>query len=203
MIDTSKIDSHVEKVIATQTVTKAHSLMSSKAGLWFIGLVSFLESSLPIPIITDPFMIAGILANRARTGWVVGVTLIGSVLGGVAAFIMARYFFALLESIMTNNMLAQFQSLISLDSSNTLLITLVGSITPIPYTITAWVVAVGEGSLVLFILASIIGRGIRYGVVGVCTYWFGPRAVRYAQRSLGITSIVLLLVAGTVLYFKL
>ena len=203
MIDPQALDTHVEKVLNTRTVTRAQTLMGSRSGLWLVAIVSFIESALPLPIITDPFMVAGILANRTHAGLMVLVTLVTSVLGGVTAFIMARYFFNWLEAMMTSGMLEQFQSLIAMDSSNTLLLTLVGAITPIPYTITAWVIAVGEGSLLMFIAASIIGRGFRYGVVGYCTYWFGPRALTYARRSIGLSSVVLILLVGGYVWVKL
>mgnify|MGYP001819752968 CR=1 FL=1 len=203
MLEPKNLDTHVEKVLNTRTVTRAQLLMGSRSGLWLVGIISFVESLLPVPIITDPFMVACILANRSRAGLVVFITLITSVLGGICAFIMARYFFSLLEAMMTNNMLEQFQSLIAMDSSNTLLVTLVGAMTPIPYTITAWVVAVGEGSLILFIIASVFGRGFRYGVVGLCTYWFGPRALTYARRSLGVTTVVMLTLVALYVWLKL
>ena len=203
MIDTTKLDTHVEKVINTRTVTKAQTLMGSRSGLWLVGLISFIESSLPVPIITDPFMVAGILANRSRAALLVVVTLLSSIAGGVAAFVMARYFFEWLELMMTTGMLDQFQSLIMMDSSNTFVVTLIGAITPIPYTVTAWVVAVGEGSLLFFIIASVFGRGFRYGIVGLCTYWFGPRALTYARRSLGLTSVVVMLLVGVYVWLKL
>jgi len=203
MVEPTTLDTHVEKVLNTRTVSRAQVLMGSRSGLWLVGIVSFIESLLPVPIITDPFMVACILANRSRAALVVFITLITSVLGGVCAFIMARYFFGLLEAIMTSNMLEQFQNLIAMDSSNTLLLTLVGAITPIPYTITAWVVAVGEGSLILFIVASVVGRGFRYGVVGLCTYWFGPRALTYARRSLGVTTVAVMVFVGLYVWVKL
>ncbi|MFT5832268.1 MAG: membrane protein YqaA with SNARE-associated domain [Candidatus Paceibacteria bacterium] len=203
MVEPTTLDTHVEKVLNTRTVTRAQKLMGSQSGLWLVGGISFIESLLPVPIITDPFMVACILANRSRAAVVVFITLITSVLGGICAFLMARYFFGLLESLMTSGMLEQFQNLIAMDSSNTLLLTLVGAMTPIPYTITAWVVAVGEGSLILFITASVIGRGFRYGVVGLCTYWFGSRALTYARRSLGVTTVVLLLLVALYVWLKL
>jgi len=203
MIDTTKLDTRVEKVLTTRTVSRAQSLMGSKSGLWLIGLVSFIESALPLPIITDPFMVAGILANRSKTSLIVLITLLSSIAGGVAAFVMARYFFYLLEAMMSNGVLEQFQSLIQMDSSNTLVITLVGALTPIPYTLTAWVVAVGEGGLLVFIVASFFGRGFRYGVVGLCTYWFGPRALVYARRSLGLTTVLIAILVGLYIWLKL
>ena len=203
MIESKTLDTHVEKVLNTRTVTRAQTLMGSKSGLWLVGIISFIESFLPVPIITDPFMVAGILANRSRATLVVLITLVTSVIGGVCAFLLARYSFNLLEAMMTSNMLDQFQSLIAMNSSNTLLVTLVGAVTPIPYTITAWVVAVGEGSLLLFIVASTIGRGFRYGVVGLCTYWFGPRALTYARRSLGVTTLAVMVFVSVYVWVKL
>jgi membrane protein YqaA with SNARE-associated domain len=203
MLDTTKLDTHVEKVINTRTVTRAQSLMGSRSGLWLIGMVSFVESALPVPIITDPFMVAGILANRSKAALVVGITLVSSIIGGITAFVMARYFFGWLELMMTTGIFDQFQNLILMDSSNTLVVTLIGSVTPIPYTVTAWVIAVGEGSLLLFIVASVFGRGIRYGIIGVCTYRFGPRALTYARRSLGLTSVAVLLFVGLYIWLKL
>jgi len=203
MIDTTKLDTHMEKVLTTRTVSRAQLLMGSKSGLWLIGLISFIESALPVPIITDPFMVAGILANRSKASLVVLITLLSSIAGGIVAFIMARYFFHWLELMMTSGVLEQFQSLIQMNSSNTLVVTLVGALTPIPYTLTAWVVAVGEGGLILFIVASFFGRGFRYAVVGLCTYWFGPRALVYARRSLGLTTLLVIVLVGLYIWLKL
>ena len=204
MIDTTTIDTQVEKVINTRTVSRAQLLMGSRSGLWVIGLISFIESSLPVPIITDPFMVAGILANRSRTGLIVFITLITSVAGGVTALLLARYFFGILENMMPAGVQAQFLLLTStMDTSNTIVVTLVGSVTPIPYTLIAWVVGITQGSIWWFIAGSVVGRGFRYAVVGLCTYWFGQRALTYARRSIGITSLVSALLVGVYIWIKL
>jgi len=204
MIEQKTLDTHVEKVLNTRTVSRAQSLMESRSGLWVVGLISFLESALPIPIITDPFMVAAILANRSRAGLIVLVTLVTSILGGVAALFLARYFFGFLESWMTSGMQEQFFLLTTtMDTSNTLLVTLVGAVTPIPYTMTAWVVGITQGGVVWFIIGSFVGRGFRYAVVGLCTYWFGPRALTYARRSLGVTTVIVLLFVGLYVWIKL
>lgn len=202
MVDPIKptvLDTKVERVLNTRTVTRAQALLESPSGLWLIGLISFLESALPIPIITDPFMVAGILANRSKALLIVSVTLITSLLGGLVAYVMAFYFFGVLESMMTSGMNEQFARLVaSMDTSNTLVLTLLGSLTPVPYTMTAWVIGIAQGSLAWFIIGSFFGRGFRYAVVGLCTYWFGPQALTYARRSLGVTTV---LVLGLVLLY--
>lgn len=204
MIDATSIDTHVEKVINTRTLSRAQALMESRSGLWLIGIISFVESALPVPLITDPFMVAGILANRSRAVLVVLITLLTSVAGGVVAYFLARYFFGFLEAFMTGGVHEQFISLTgTMDTSNTLVLTLVGAVTPVPYTLTAWVVGITQGSLAWFIAGSFVGRGFRYVLVGLCTYWFGPRALTYARRSIGITSLVAALLVGLYLYLKL
>ncbi len=204
MIEPTTLDTHVEKVLNTRTVTRAQTLMESRSGLLVVGLISFVESALPIPIITDPFMVAAILANRSRAGLIVVVTLLTSILGGVVALFLARYFFGFLESMMTAGIQEQFVILTAtMDTSNTLLVTLVGAVTPIPYTMTAWVVGITQGSIVWFLIGSLVGRGFRYSVVGLCTYWFGPRALTYARRSLGVTSVVFAVLVVLYVWLKL
>ena len=93
-------------------------------------------------------------------------------------------------------MLEQFQSMVVSNQANTFVLTIMGAVTPIPYTIVAWVVAVLNGSLLVFIAASIVGRGLRYIIVGYSVYRFGPLAISYAKRYLGLVSIIVLILVG-------
>ena len=177
--------------------------MKSRSGLWIIGMISFVESALPIPILTDPFLAAGILLNRQRATLIVILTTLASVLGGVFAFVSAAYFFEILSQYMSAQMTEEFNRIVTNDSASTGVLTLVGAVTPIPYTLVAWAAAVIEGSLLVFILVSVFGRGLRYAIVGYCTYWFGPSALKYAQRYLGFTSLVILVLAAAFVYLKM
>lgn len=198
-----KIEQQVEQVLQGQTANRLHTLLQSRLGLWLIAAISFFESALPVPLITDPFMVAGILANRAKTLQIIVITITSSIMGGIAAFAMATYFFDVLNQYMTTSMQAEFQSVVAFGHSDTLVTTLTGSVTPIPYTITAWVVAAAGGSIWLFIGASVAGRSFRYGVVGYCTYLFGPAALRYARRSLAVSSVVVLIAVVLYVWLKL
>lgn len=195
------IEHKIEEVLEADTVDKATKVISSRFGLTTLGVLSFLESALPIPIMTDPFMIAAILVDRTRTARIILVTTIASVLGGVAAYFMAIYFFDILLTYLPQIAIEEFYSLLNGNGSNTLIITLLGAVTPIPYTTTAWVVGVLKGSLLVFIIGSILGRGFRYVIVGYSTYYFGALALKYAKRYIGIISIFLIVVA--IVYFLL
>jgi len=203
MIELKEIDSRVEQVLVNPTVGRAQKILRSKWGLWLIALISFIESALPLPLITDPFLIAGVLLNRKKALLVVFITIASSVLGGLFAFISALLFLELLMQFMTPGMVSEFNSLVSNANTNTFIITILGAITPIPYTLVAWVVAALQGSMVMFLFASIVGRSLRYSIVGYSVYRFGPAASRYARRYIGFTSIVIFILVGLLVWYKM
>jgi membrane protein YqaA with SNARE-associated domain len=177
--------------------------LRSRFGVWCIGLVSLAEALLPIPIITDPFLVAGILANRARAVWIVGLVSVSSVVGGLLAYLTARYFFNVLMSYMSTAAAAEFTNMLAFGASSTFLATLVGAVTPVPYTIVTWVIGAADGNLWLFILASVIGRTGRYAIVGYATYRYGAQALVYARQSAWLTSAVIALLVLLYLWLKL
>jgi len=203
MIELKEIDVKVEQVLASPSVGRAQRILQSRLGLWLIALISFIESALPIPLITDPFLIAGVLLNRQKATLIVVVAIIASVLGGLFAFVSALLFLEILMQFMTPGMVNEFNSLVSNANTNTFVITIVGAITPIPYTLVAWVVAALQGSLLMFMLASAIGRSVRYGIVGYSVYRFGPAATRYARRYLGFTSLVVFILVALFVWYKM
>lgn len=203
MIELKQIDEKVEKVLEAQSVGRAQRIMQSRSGLWIISMISFVESALPIPILTDPFLAAGILLNRKKTFQIVCITIAASVLGGLFAYASAVLFLDVILRSMTEAMVTDFQSLVENANTNTFILTLVGSVTPIPYTFVVWAVAVLEGSLAVFLLVSIVGRGFRYGIVGYCTYKFGPAALQYARKYLGLSSLVVLILAIAFVIYKM
>jgi len=201
----SEENNHVRvvEVLRTTSVQKAKQLMQSRSGLTIMAAISFVESALPLPILTDPFLVAAILLHRAQAVKFVIVTTLASVAGGVVAYYMAIYFFELLLGVMDTNTVHEFNSLLQNGESSVWLLTLIGAITPIPYTIVAWVLGVLEGSILIFIIGSVVGRGFRYAVVGYCTYRFGPLAVAYAKRYVGFTSVILIVLAAVYFWLKL
>ena len=178
-MDTKQLDEQVEKILTTTTISKAQEIMASRNGQWLIAFISFLESATPVPIMTDPFMMASIILNRAKYLQTILVTTIASVAGGVLAYFTAVFFLELALNWLAPDAAFALASM------------------------TAWAVGVMQGSLTAFIIASIIGRGARYLIIGWLTYHFGPAAVKIARRYVGITSIVIILLAGAFMWYKL
>jgi membrane protein YqaA with SNARE-associated domain len=203
MIELKTIDRKVEQVLAGPSVGRAQKKLQSKLGLWLIAIISFLESALPIPLITDPFLIAGVLLNRKKTVLIVFITTVSSVIGGLFAYASALFFLEVLMQFMSTNMVSEFNSLVNDTQTNTFVITILGAITPIPYTLVAWLIAALQGSVVMFLLASILGRSLRYAVVGYSVYRFGPAASQYARRYIGLISIAIFILAGLYVWHKM
>jgi membrane protein YqaA with SNARE-associated domain len=198
-----KLETKVDKVLQTNTVGRARQVLQDRSGIKIISWVSFIEAFLPVPILTDPFLIAAILADKKNTFKLIFATTLFSVLGGVAAYLSAWYFFELLVNLMSNSMQTEFNDLIATNETGTFIFTIVGAITPVPYTFAAWGVAILKGNLLTFVVASIIGRGFRYLLVGYSTYRFGEKAIQYAKKYIILSSIILFLVLILLVWLKM
>jgi membrane protein YqaA with SNARE-associated domain len=196
------IEAKVEDVLQAKSVQKAQKIIQSRSGITILAAISFIESSLPLPLLTDPFLIAAVLVNRANTVKLVVVATVASVLGGLFAYFTAVLFFETLLAWMTSDMVGEFQAMVDTNGKSVFVLTIVGAVTPVPYTIVAWVAAFIKGGLVSFIVASILGRGLRYAIVGYSTYRFGPLAISYAKKYIGITSIFVFVLAALYIWLN-
>lgn len=176
-----------------------------KSVLWWLGLYSFLESSPILLPPTDIFLAAAILLNRARTITFTVFTTLTSVLGGIAAYFFAAFFF----SAVAEPMIAFFALEEEVAAASIILneyafvATLIGALTPIPYTPVAFAAGFLHVNVVTFILATFIGRAVRYSAVAAIVYVFGklilPRIPQVSART--SLFVVLGVVVVTILYF--
>lgn len=188
-----------QMVAAAET---AGNTLRSKYGIWGLALISFIESALLVPIITDPFLIAYILANKRNAFRAIAITTLASVIGGVAAYFIAVGFF---EVVVTPYIEAateeRIHSFASGFEEGAFLLTLTGALTPLPYTIVAMAAGLVQANFMLFILASLLGRSFRYTVEGVLVYKFGEPALKIVKKQIVVTTIIsVALIAAYVLY---
>lgn len=199
----NKIRLVVEKISQNKVVKKGRSFIGSRSGVRFVSIVSFFESALPLPILTDPFLIASILANKKNTYRLIFVTTLWSVIGGICAYFIALFFFEWLLEVLNTGTIMELQSMIYTNMTNTFILTIIGAVTPVPYTLVAWTVAALDGGLFIFITASVLGRGFRYLLVGYCTYKFGFLAIDYIKRYLNWITITSFMLVILYIWFKL
>lgn len=198
-----KILSQVDGVLSSNSVHKASGMFRSKKGLVLVSVISFIESAFPLPILTDPFLAAAILVDRANTARLVIAVTLASLLGGLVAYFMASFFFDILMSWVSFDVQQQFQSAVDSNESSTFALTIIGAVTPVPYTIAVWVVAVLKGSLPIFIAASVLGRGLRYVLVGYSVKCFGQTAIAFARKYASLVAVFSLILALVYVWFKL
>ena len=170
-------------------VQKTRDLLRSKYGLWFLGIFAFADSAFWLPVTMDPFMVAFMVANRKKAWWGFIAVVVGSVCGGIAAYIFAEFFTSQLLAILSPNLTQGFQHMARQANDGALIYSFIGALSA-PYTLVAVVAGVLKINLPLFIIGSLLGRGLRYGIVAYLVYFFGERALGMAKKDIIKISVV-------------
>jgi membrane protein YqaA with SNARE-associated domain len=193
-----QLEEQYEKEVAG-VVEKTGQLLRSKWGLWVLGAISFVDSAIAFPGPVDPFLAAYIMANRSRAwlGYVVATC--ASVLGGVMLYLFAVFFTDQLFATLSPESTKTFNDLVQQFDRGTFLLSFLGAFTPVPYGFVVIAAGVLKGNIFMLILGSLLGRGIRFGVVAYLTYKFGSQALDIAKKhlkTLSFFAIVLALLYG-------
>lgn len=165
-------------------------------------VLAFAESSF-FPIPPDVLMIPLALADAGNALFFALLTTIGSVIGGVFG-----YYIGYLGG---RPLLAKFAKgekiEIIKEYYNKYDIWAVGlaALTPIPYKLFTISAGVFGLDIKRFIIASFIGRGLRFFAVGIMIWLFGPTIQWFLEEYLEIAILVfsLLLIGGFVLFGKI
>ena len=160
--------------------------------------VSFAESSF-FPLPPDIILIPMVLAKRAKAWWYALVATISSVIGGLAGYAIGVFLFSavaepLLDFYGYGEQFAEFRIWFADQGA---WIVLFAGITPFPYkVITIASGAVGL-SLPVFVVASIVARGLRFSIVAGLLYFFGSPIRDFIERRLGLVfTIFMILLIG-------
>lgn len=187
----------------TDVARKTAKPLRSRYGIWGLGMISFVESALIVPIITDPFMIAYIMANRRDTLRAIAVTTLSSVIGGVVAYFIAVGFFEVVVAPYVSDATeAQVHEIASEFEEGAFILSLTGALTPFPYTFVAIAAGLVKANLLFFILGSLVGRVFRYGFEGWLVYKFGEPALRIVKKQIVATSILCALLIVLYILYK-
>ena len=171
-----------------------------------LAFVSFIESSffLLLPFV----LIVAMLAQEKRASWI-KLALIGtfsSVLGGVFGYFIGKFFYGYVGEplIAWYGLTTQVEQMGNVFKEHVFLTIFLASLSPIPYKVFTLSAGLFSVDLFAFIIASIIGRGIRFFAVSYVSNRYGLRAknaiVKNQQRAAIVTYIFL---AGVVLYIVL
>ncbi len=177
------------------------ALAARKGAVRALAVVSFIESSF-FPIPPDVLLIPMVVAERLRAWFFALVATVSSVLGGIAGYAIGFFLFEavgqpLLDFYGYSDKFADFAARYNDYGA---WIVFIAGITPFPYK----VITIASGATALnplvFMLASVAARGLRFYLVAGLLYWFGPPIRAFIERYLGLVTVVfvILLVGGFV-----
>ncbi|MEQ8824618.1 MAG: YqaA family protein [Filomicrobium sp.] len=161
--------------------------------------VSFVESSF-FPIPPDVMLIPMVLAERAKAWYFAAVATVGSVLGGIFGYLIGLFLFDTVGQPVLElyGYSEKFQQFASQYNEYGAWIVFVFGVTPFPYKVITIASGATQLSVISFILASVLSRGLRFFVVAALLYWFGPPIKDFIEKRLGLvfTVFVALLIGG-------
>lgn len=168
---------------------------------WALAGVSFAESSV-FPIPPDVMLIPMVLAERRKAWFYATICTIASVVGGAFGYLIGYALFETVGQPILNfyGYTEKFEEFASRYNDYGAWIVFIAGVTPFPYKVITIASGVTQLNFLIFMVASVAARGLRFFVVAGLLYWFGPPIKDFIERYLGILSVVfvVLLIGGFV-----
>ena len=180
------------------------ALAGRRHAVWALVAVAFAESSF-FPIPPDLLLIPMVLVRRAWAWMLAGVCTLASVGGGLFGYAIGYFLFdafggPLLELWGNEEKLAVFER--HRDEWGAWIVA-AGGFTPLPYKLITIASGAGRLDIGVFILASLLSRGLRFYIVAAILWQFGPAARAFIERHLGLAALgVFLVIAAAVLALR-
>ena len=188
---------------------KCLNLAAHKSSKYYLALVSFVESSF-FPIPPDVMVIPMVISKKSDFLKIFFIATLFSVLGGIFGYFIGAFFFDIGMQIMTfynyedklinlKNDLANSQGFYAW-----LAILFLAGFTPLPYKVFTIASGLIGFNILIFILISLISRGLRFFIVSYLSYKFGDLFTqfmnKYGSKSFTIIGM-LIVIMGIIIYF--
>ena len=174
------------------------ALAGHRHALLALAAVAFVESSV-FPIPPDILLIPMILAAPQRAFLYALVATIASVLGGLAGYGIGYFLFDTVgEPVLAfYGMTAEFEKFSESYNAWGAWAVLIAGMTPFPYKVITILSGATQLSLPVFIVASIVARGLRFVIVAALLWKFGAPIRDFIERRLGLMfALALVLLIG-------
>ena len=187
---------------------KCLDLAGHKSSKYYLAIVSFVESSF-FPIPPDVMIIPMIISKKADFKKIFLITTIFSVLGGMLGYVIGAFFFEFGSHIMSfygyeDKLYNIKESLIRNDGFYAWLgILFLAGFTPLPYKVFTIASGLIGFNFLIFVLISLISRGLRFFLVSYFSYKFGDLFNEFMNKhgSKWFTIIgILIVIIGLLVY---
>ena len=192
----------------TTLYKKCLDLAAHKSSKYYLALVSFIESSF-FPIPPDVMVIPMVISKKKDFIKIFIIATIFSVLGGILGYFIGAFFFDIGMQIMSlygyENKLTDFKN--NLINSNSfyawLGILFLAGFTPLPYKVFTIASGLISFNILIFILISLISRGLRFFIVSYLSYKFGDLFTEFMNKHGSKWSTVIgifIVIVGVIIY---
>ncbi len=181
---------------------KALAWAAHRHAVWYLGLLSFAESSF-FPVPPDVMLAPMALAKRRRAWFYATVTTLASAAGGAAGYYIGFLAFDMVEPLLHE--LGYWEAYLTARewfAQWGVWVVFIAGFSPIPYkvfTITAGAVSM---AFLPFVIASILGRGARFFLVAALMVWGGAPMDRFLRKYIDRIGWLLVVVVA-IAYFLL
>ena len=187
---------------------KCLDLAAHKSSKYYLAVVSFVESSF-FPIPPDIMVVPMVISRKKDFFKIFLIATIFSVLGGILGYFIGAFFFEIGMKIMNfysyEDQLINFKNnLINSEGFYAWLgILFLAGFTPLPYKVFTIASGLIGFNIIIFIIVSLISRGLRFFIVSYLSYKFGNLFTEFMDKhgSKWFTIIGLLVVIiGVMIY---
>ncbi len=184
---------------------RARRLIESRHFYWGIALVSFLESTvLPVPL--EALLLPAMQARQPKAYRMAAAAWVGCLLGALAGYAVGFFLFewfgtSLLDWVGSREQFDQARD--SLNRNGFWFVLSVG-VTPVPFQIAMLAAGVTGFSLMLYLLATGLSRGLRYFALAWLVRAFGDEALSLFEKhriTVGALCALVVLLSWAALYF--
>ena len=195
----------------TQLYNKCLKLASHKNSKYFLGVISFIESSI-FPIPPDVMIAPMAIAKKEEFFKIFLIATIFSVLGGIFGYVIGVYFFDFAMNIIEfynyEEKVLNIKNALSEGAGfyTWLVILFLAGFTPLPYKVFTIASGLVGFNLLVFILISFISRGLRFFIVSYLASKFGDSFTNFmnqhGQKWFSIIGIFIVIIAA-IFYLKI
>ena len=187
---------------------KCLDLAAHKSSKYYLAVVSFIESSF-FPIPPDVMVIPMAISKKNDFIKIFLIATIFSVMGGMFGYLIGAFFFEFGAHIMNfygyEDKLSNIKkNLVNSDSFYAWLgILFLAGFTPLPYKVFTIASGLIGFNFILFVLISLISRGLRFFIVSYFSYKFGDLFNEFMNKhgSKWFTIIgILMVIVGLIIY---
>ena len=187
---------------------KCLDLAAHKSSKYYLAIVSFVESSF-FPIPPDVMVIPMVISKKNDFIKIFLITTIFSVLGGMLGYLIGAFFFEFGAHIMSfygyEDKLSKIkENLVNSDGFYAWLgVLFLAGFTPLPYKVFTIASGLIGFNFLIFVLISLISRGLRFFIVSYLSYKFGDLFNEYMDKhgSKWFSIIgILIVIIGLIIY---